>query len=174
MRHCWACYLQTKKTCFVISSSVTALAAVITLLLDTGIWLSMLKLSTKGKVLDFRRAKFSLHRGQLRGNPREASMDKKGTKIECFKHVFLEIQNYFIPFKGKESWQSKRFPLALWTSESASKEKCTRDGKVDEQPLRNTRALPGCAQMKFKKQKLRLSWNWREMSKNTRKGSSGT
>lgn len=103
MRHCWTCYLQTKKTCFAISSSVTALAAAIAILLDTGICLSTLKLNTKGKVLDFRRAKFSLHRGQLGGIPWEASMDKKGTKLECFKHALLEIKNQFIPFKGKES-----------------------------------------------------------------------
>lgn len=54
----------TKQSCFVVSSSVIALAAVITILLDFGIWLSTLKLSTKTKGLDFRRAKFSLHRGQ--------------------------------------------------------------------------------------------------------------
>lgn len=107
MRHCWTCYSQTKKICFVISSSVIALAAVIIILLDFGIWLSMLKPSTTTKVLDFRRAKFSLLRGQLGGIPREASMDKIGTKLECFKHDFMEIQNQFIPFKGKESRQSQ-------------------------------------------------------------------
>lgn len=70
------------------------MAAIITMLLDFGIRMSMLKLSsTKRKVLDFRRVQFSLLRSQLGDIPWEASMDDKGTKLECFKHALLEMQN---------------------------------------------------------------------------------
>ncbi|GAB0204370.1 hypothetical protein GRJ2_002902600 [Grus japonensis] len=72
----------------------------------------MLKVSTKTKVLDFRRANFSLLRGQLGGILWEASMEDKGAS-ECwefFKNALLEAQNQFIPFKGKGSRQNKRLP----------------------------------------------------------------
>ncbi|KAK4826132.1 hypothetical protein QYF61_005284 [Mycteria americana] len=81
-------------------------------IVEFGILLSMLKVSTKTKVLDFRRANFSSLRAQLGGIPWEASMEDKGAS-ECwefFKNALLEAQNQFIPFKGKGSRQSKRPP----------------------------------------------------------------
>jgi len=61
-------------------------------IVEYGILLSILKVSTKTKVLDFRRANFSSLRAQLGGIPWEASMEDKGAG-ECwefFKNSFLE------------------------------------------------------------------------------------
>ena len=81
-------------------------------IVEFGILLSTLKVSTKTKVLDFRRANFSLLRAQLGGILWKASMEDKGAS-ECwefFKNALLEAQKQFIPFKGKGSRQSKRLP----------------------------------------------------------------
>ena len=81
-------------------------------IVEFGILLSTLKVSTKTKVLDFRRANFSLLRVQLGGIPWEASMEDNGAS-ECwefFKNALLEAQNQSIPFKGKGSRRSKRPP----------------------------------------------------------------
>ena len=115
MRHCWTCYSQTKKTCFVIHISVSdCLGRSDHNIVEFGILLSMLKVSTKTKVLDLRRANFSSLRAHLGGTPWEASMEDKGVR-ECwdfFKNALLEAQKQFIPFKGKRSRRSKR-PLWL-------------------------------------------------------------
>ncbi|KAM6036240.1 uncharacterized protein LJ206_001286 [Theristicus caerulescens] len=81
-------------------------------IVEFGIWLSMLKVSTKTRVLDFRRANFSSLRAQLGGIPWDASMEDKGAN-ECwefFKNALLEAQKQFIPYKRKGSKQSKRSP----------------------------------------------------------------
>ncbi|GAB0209268.1 mitochondrial enolase superfamily member 1 [Grus japonensis] len=74
-------------------------------IVEFGILLSTLKVSTKTKVLDFRRANFSSLRAQLGGIPWEASVEDKGAS-ECwefFKNALLEAQKQFIPFK--EDWK---------------------------------------------------------------------
>jgi len=117
------------------------------------------KISTKTKVLEFRRANFSSLRVQLGGVPRGASMEDKGAS-ECrdfFRNALLEAQEQFIAFQGKGSRRSKRPPFDLTVSFSVCskpKKKCTRGGKADEYPLRTTRALPGHAEMQLEKQKL--------------------
>ncbi|GAB0178838.1 P protein [Grus japonensis] len=69
---------------------------------EFGILLSALKVSTKTKGLDFRRANISLLIAQLGGIPWEASMEDKGTR-ECrefFKSALLGTQNQFILLKA--------------------------------------------------------------------------
>ncbi|PKU49415.1 rna-directed dna polymerase from mobile element jockey-like [Limosa lapponica baueri] len=65
--------------------------------------LSMMKVSTKTKALDFRGANFSSLRAQLAEIPWKASMEHKGIS-ECwdfFKNTLLEVQKPFIPFIGQ-------------------------------------------------------------------------
>ena len=80
--------------------------------MEFGTLLSRLNVSAKTKILDFRRANFSSLRPQLGEIPWEASLEDKGASEcwEIFKNALLEAQNQFIPFKGKESRQSKRPP----------------------------------------------------------------
>ena len=83
-------------------------------IVEFGILLSVLKVSSKTRILDFRRANFSALRAQLGGIRWEASMDDIGASEcwEVFKNSLLEAQSQFILYKGKgkgSKW-SKRPP----------------------------------------------------------------
>lgn len=91
----------------------------------------MLKVSIKTKVLDFRRANFSLLRAQLGGILWEASTEDKGASEgwEFFQECFLGSTKVIHRQIGRA-----RDPLAkLQASESAqNQETHTRDGKADK------------------------------------------
>ncbi|KAK4827691.1 hypothetical protein QYF61_020825 [Mycteria americana] len=80
-------------------------------IVEFGILLSMLKVSSKTKVLDFRRANFSLLGAQLGGIPWEASMEDEGASKywEFFKNTPLEAQKHFIPFKAVKNYKKRFF-----------------------------------------------------------------
>ena len=83
-------------------------------IVEVGILPSVLKVSSKTRVLDFRRSNFSALRAQLGGIRCQASMEYKGASEswEFFKNSLLEAQSQFIPYKGKGSKRSKSPPLA--------------------------------------------------------------
>ena len=80
--------------------------------MEFGILLSVLKVSSKTRVLDFRIANFSALRAQLGRIRWEASTEDKGASEswEFFKNSLLEAQSQFIPYKGKGSKRNKRPP----------------------------------------------------------------
>lgn len=113
MKHCWTYYSQTKKTCFIVCILVSdSLSCSDHNILQFGVQLSMLKINTKTKGLDTRKANFSLLRAQLKETASEASIDDKGASKcwEFFKNTLLEAQKQFIPFEGEGSRQSKKPP----------------------------------------------------------------
>lgn len=113
-----------------------------------GVVLSTLSVS---KVLDFARANFSLLRVQLGGILWEVSMEDKGTNCTSAESSLLEAQKHFIPCKGKGNRWVKRPPWlnCMLLSLLKTRERHTRDGKVDEYLVRATRAFPGCAEMQL-------------------------
>ncbi|GAB0183630.1 highly reducing polyketide synthase PKS6 [Grus japonensis] len=103
---------------------------------EFGILLSTLKVSTKTKVLDFRRVNFSLLRAQFGVIPWETSMEDKGASKcwEFFKNTLLEAQNQFILIKGFQ-YSSPQPPLretdVLWSRQVV----CVVDGELADKGI---------------------------------------
>lgn len=98
----------------------------------------------------------SLLRAQLGGILWEVSMEDKGANYTGARSSLLEAQKHFIPLKGKGSRRIKRPPWlnSVLLSLLKTRERHTRDGKVDEYLVRATRTLPGHAEMQLEMEKL--------------------
>ncbi|GAB0181361.1 mitochondrial enolase superfamily member 1 [Grus japonensis] len=83
-------------------------------IVEFGMLLSTLTVSTKTKALDFRRANFSSLRAQLGGILWENSMEHKGASEhwEFFKNTLLEAQNQFMPFEIRKAKAQLELKLA--------------------------------------------------------------
>ena len=75
---------------------------------------SMLKASSRTKILDFRRANFKMLRARLQGIPWEASMEGKGA-CECwelFKNSLLKAQEHLHPLQRERKKAEQEATLA--------------------------------------------------------------